>query len=113
MGEVYLAVARGLGGFEKPLALKLLLPHLGQKKDLVERFLAEAHLAAKMNHVNVAQIFDVGTTDGRFFIAMELVRGVALSALIKSLRRTGQKLPGDVVAFVARAVCDGLHHAHS
>jgi serine/threonine protein kinase len=113
MGEVYLAMARGLGGFEKPLALKLLLPHLGQKQDLVERFLAEAHLAAKMNHVNVAQIFDVGTTDGRFFIAMELVRGVSLSALIKSLKRSGQSLPGGVVAFVARAVCDGLHHAHS
>jgi serine/threonine-protein kinase len=35
MGEVYLAVQRGLADFEKPLALKLLLPHLSQDPEAV------------------------------------------------------------------------------
>jgi serine/threonine-protein kinase len=113
MGEVYLAIASGLGGFEKPLALKLLLPHLSDKKPVVDRFLAEAHLAAKMSHVNVAHIFDVGTAEGRFFIAMELVRGVSLASLIKSQLKSGKHLPSGVVAYISRAVCDGLHHAHT
>jgi serine/threonine-protein kinase len=113
MGEVYLAIASGLGGFEKPLALKLLLPHLSDKKPVVDRFLAEAHLAAKMSHVNVAHIFDVGTAEGRYFIAMELVRGVSLASLIKSQLKSGKHLPVGVVAYISRAVCDGLHHAHT
>jgi len=113
MGEVYLAIQSGLGGFEKPLALKLLLPHLAERPSTVQRFLEEAQVAAKMNHVNVAQIFDVGTAGGRYFIAMELVRGVSLSALIKALKLAKRQLPLELVAYVARAVCDGLHHAHA
>jgi serine/threonine-protein kinase len=113
MGEVYLAIQTGLGGFEKPLALKLLLPHLAEKPQTVQRFLAEAQVAAKMNHVNVAQIFDVGTERGRYFIAMELVRGVSLSVLIKALKMAKRQLPPDLIALIARGVCDGLHHAHS
>jgi serine/threonine-protein kinase len=112
MGEVYLAIQSGIGGFEKPLALKLLLPHLAQRRGVVDRFLEEAHLAAKMNHINVAQIFDVGSENGRYFIAMELVRGVALSVLISALREAGQQLPVELVSYIGRAVCDGLHHAH-
>ncbi len=113
MGEVYLAIQSGMGGFEKPLALKLLLPHLAERAPTVERFLAEAQVAAKMNHVNVAQIFDVGTADGRYFIAMELVRGVSLAVLIRALKAARQLLPVEVIAYVARSVCDGLHHAHA
>ncbi len=113
MGEVYLAIQTGLGGFEKPLALKLLLPHLAERPSTVKRFLEEAQVAAKMNHVNVAQIFDVGAERGRYFIAMELVRGVSLSALVKALKLAQRQLPAEVIAYVARAVCDGLHHAHA
>src|SRR5258705_12212786 len=113
MGEVYLAIQTGLGGFEKPMALKLLLPHLAEKPETVQRFLAEAQVAAKMNHVNVAQIFDVGTEHGRYFIAMELVRGVSLSLLIKALKMAKRQLPAELIGYVARGVCEGLHHAHS
>src|SRR5439155_22792595 len=72
-----------------------------------------AQVAAKMNHVNVAQIFDVGTAQGRYFIAMELVRGVSLSVLIKCLKLAQRPLPAELIAYVGRAVCDGLHHAHA
>jgi eukaryotic-like serine/threonine-protein kinase len=113
MGEVYLAIQTGLGGFEKPLALKLLLPHLAERPSTVKRFLEEAQVAAKMNHVNVAQIFDVGAERGRYFIAMELVRGVSLSALVKALKLAQRQLPAEVIAYVARSICDGLHHAHA
>src|SRR5687768_15064797 len=83
MGEVFVALQTGLGQFEKPLALTLLLPHLAEDPSSVEMFLQEARLASRMSHPNVVQIYDVGTESGRFYLAMELVRGVALSQLIR------------------------------
>jgi hypothetical protein len=112
MGEVYVATQLGLGEYRKPLALKLLLPHLSEDGQAVQMFLHEAHLAAKMNHPNVVQIFDVGKEDERYFIAMELVRGVPVSIFIEALAEAGRKLPAELLTYVGRALCDGLHHAH-
>src|SRR4051812_12981586 len=83
MGEVYVGVQRGLGDFEKPMAIKLLLPHLAEDASAVQEFLNEARVASRLSHPNVVQIFDVGEEGGRYFIAMELVRGISLSGLLK------------------------------
>jgi eukaryotic-like serine/threonine-protein kinase len=112
MGEVFLATQTGMGAFSKPLVLKLMLPHLASRPRAIELFLAEARLASRMNHPNVVQIFDVGVIDGRYFIAMELVRGVSLARLVSALREHGEHLPLDLLLYVARALCDALHHAH-
>ena len=112
MGEVFLATQTGLGAFAKPLVLKLLLPHLTSSERAVEMFLDEARLASRMNHSNVVSIFDVGVIEGRYFIAMELVRGVSLAKLVVALRERNEALPVDLWVYVARCLCDGLHHAH-
>ncbi len=112
MGEVYLAVQTGIGSFEKPLALKLLLPHLSGRENAVRMFLDEARLAARMNHGNITQIFDVGVVDGRYFIAMELVQGVSLAALTAALAKRQSPPAIELVLYVARSLCEGLHHAH-
>ena len=112
MGEVFLATQTGLGAFAKPLVLKLLLPHLTSSERAVEMFLDEARLASRMNHANVVSIFDVGVIEGRYFIAMELVRGVSLAKLVVALRERNEALPFDLWLYVARCLCDGLHHAH-
>ena len=113
MGEVYLGVQLGLGSFQKPLVLKLMLPHLSEDPSSVQMFLDEAHLAAQMNHPNVVQVFDVGVQDGRYFIAMELVRGVSLSSLVRALSQHGRQVSGAMLAHVARGLCAGLEHAHT
>ncbi len=112
MGEVYLGLQRGIGSFEKPLALKLLLPHLAGDERTVSMFLDEARVAARMNHPNVTQIFDVGLVDGRYFIAMELVHGVSLAQLIVALAAQQTPPSKELVQGVARALFDGLQHAH-
>jgi serine/threonine-protein kinase len=112
MGEVFLATQTGLGAFAKPLVLKLLLPHLTQSLRAVEMFLDEARLASRMNHPNVVSIFDVGMIEGRYFIAMELVRGVSLARLVSSLRDRGEAVPPELWIYIARSLCDGLQHAH-
>ena len=112
MGEGYRAVQTGLGSFEKPLALKLLLPHLAEEPRFVKMFLDEASLAARMGHPNVVQILDVGVEQGTYFLAMELVRGASLSVLIKNLAAAQERASPQLCVYVARALCDGLHHAH-
>lgn len=112
MGEVYLALQTGIGSFEKPMALKLLLPHLSEKERAVRMFLDEARLAARMNHPNITQIFDVGVVEGRYFIAMELVKGVSLSKLCSAMLKQNQLPATQLVLFVARCLLEALHHAH-
>jgi serine/threonine-protein kinase len=112
MGEVYVGVQKGLGDFEKPLAIKLLLPHLADEPAAVAEFLNEARIASRLSHPNVVQIFDVGQEDGRYYIAMELVRGISLWGLLNQLMVHNEQLPPAMVSFIAHGLLDGLHHAH-
>ncbi len=112
MGEVYLGVQTGIGQFQRPVAVKLLLPHLSDDASVVGMFLQEARLGAQMSHPNVAQVYDVGLEHDRYFIAMELVRGVSLSRLIAGLKGAKELLSPELVAYVGRCLCEGLHVAH-
>ncbi len=112
MGEIYIARQTGAGAFEKRVALKLLLPHLGEDEELVRMFLDEARIAARMNHPNIVQIFDLGRADGQYFIAMALIEGVSLSRLLKACRAQKELLPIPVVRAIAQGLCDALSYAH-
>ncbi|MFO0599716.1 MAG: serine/threonine-protein kinase [Myxococcaceae bacterium] len=112
MGEVYVGVQTGIGDFRRPVAVKLLLPHLADDEHIISMFLREARLAAQMQSAHIAQVFDVGFEHDRYFIAMELVRGVSLSKLIAGLKATQRQLRFEELVHVARALSDGLHVAH-
>ena len=76
MGEVYLAQDTRLG---RKIALKLLSSDFAKDQHRVRRFAQEARAASALNHPNVCVIHEVGkTTDGRHFIAMELIEGITL-----------------------------------
>jgi serine/threonine protein kinase/Tol biopolymer transport system component len=76
MGEVYLALDSRLG---RKIALKLLPPDFAKDQHRVRRFAQEARAASALNHPNVCVIHEVGkTSDGRHFIAMELIDGITL-----------------------------------
>src|SRR5438876_2077002 len=76
MGEVYLAQDTRLG---RKIALKLLSQDFARDQHRVRRFAQEARAASALNHPNVCVIHEVGkTSDGRHFIAMELIEGITL-----------------------------------
>lgn len=76
MGEIYLAQDSRLG---RKIALKLLPPDFAKDQHRVRRFAQEARAASALNHPNVCVIHEVGkTSDGRHFIAMELIDGITL-----------------------------------
>ena len=113
MGEVFLARRRGPAGFEKVLILKKILPHLTENKEFVELFLGEARLAARMNHRNIVQVFELGEQDGGYFIAMEYVQGKALRDVIDIAFQKREKLHGELCRSIVGQICDGASYAHN
>jgi len=106
MGDVYRALDTRL---ERPVALKLLGERLSDDESFRQRMLTESRLAAGLDHPNVVPIYEAGEADGRLFIAMRLVEGSDLKAL---LRRTGALAPERAVA-IASQVADALDAAHA
>ena len=113
MAEVFLALEEGVGGFRKLIVIKRLHHHLAEEPEMVEMFLDEARLAARLNHPHVVQTNKIGTFEGQHFIAMEYLEGQPLSKIIKRLARRNQTLPPELAARCISDALDGLAYAHA
>ncbi|MBI5528190.1 MAG: serine/threonine protein kinase [Deltaproteobacteria bacterium] len=112
MAEIWLARQTGMQGFEKPVVIKRILPHLSTDQVFVKMFLDEARVAACLNHPNIVQIYDLGCVDGQYFIAMEFVDGVDVSTVLKMGRTRKTPLKLRFTLRIVSQACEGLHHAH-
>ncbi|MDQ3384699.1 MAG: protein kinase [Actinomycetota bacterium] len=92
----------------RPVAVKVLLPHLARDAAFVQRFKREAVSAARLSHPNIVSLFDTCSDGGTEAIVMALVRGSTLRA---HLDEAGPMSPGQVIA-VGAQVADALGHAH-
>ncbi len=105
MAEVWEGVDEVLA---RPVALKVLHPHLAADESFRERFRREAISAARLAHPNVVATFDTGEDEGTAFIVMELIKGRTLRQL---LQEQGP-LPPAVVAALGIQIAEALQHAH-
>lgn len=112
MAEVFLARADGPRGFQKKCVLKRILPHFTDDPAFVDMFLAEARLAADLNHPNLVQIFDFGEVDGQYFIAMEYIDGPNLRSLNREVRHHDGPMRLTLAARIITLAAEGLHCAH-
>ncbi|RVU42334.1 PEGA domain-containing protein [Lujinxingia sediminis] len=112
MGEIYLARARGAGGFEKRVIIKTILPHLAEEEEFVTKFLDEGRIVVQLTHGNIVPVFDMGEQDGEYFIAMEYVEGLDLREVLKRLEARGEHLPVEHALHIAAEICKGLGYAH-
>ncbi len=107
MGAVYLAVQKRLS---RPVAIKVLLAHLLQDREIRGRFEREARIIAQLVHPAIVTVFDFGVlASGNAFLVMEYLEGATVAALI---RREGKLAPsrvGAILAPIAQAV--DLAHA--
>ncbi len=93
---------------ERPVAVKVMNPHLAVDPDLKERFRREAKNAAAVAHPNIIDIYDYGETDeGTPFLVMEILDGTALTGLIER-----GPMPAPQVAAIGVQVARGLARAH-
>src|SRR5438105_14858056 len=80
MADVFLAEDQQLG---RKVALKLLHRRFAEDPDFVERFRREAQAAAGLQHPNVVSVYDRGSYDDTYYIAMEYLPGRSLKQLIR------------------------------
>ncbi len=81
MATVYVAQDERL---DRPVALKVMHPHLAESADFVARFRREARAAARIVHPGVVSVFDQGVVHGQGFLVMELVAGPNLRTLLQA-----------------------------
>ena len=103
-GVVYEARDRDLG---RLVALKIVRPAPRSSTDRADLLLREAEAAAHLNHPNVVTLYDVGRWEGGPYLVFELLRGESLE---ERLRRGPLTAAGALR--IARAVAEGLAHAH-
>jgi serine/threonine-protein kinase len=112
MAEVFRAVAESLQGFKKNVAIKRILPNLTKNKKFIRMFLDEARLSLHLQHANVVQVFDIGVSEGMYFIVMEYVDGANLKTVVESLKRQGKRMRVAHSLYLMMEVCKGLAYAH-
>ncbi|HEX8921978.1 MAG TPA: bifunctional serine/threonine-protein kinase/formylglycine-generating enzyme family protein, partial [Pyrinomonadaceae bacterium] len=105
MGEVYLAQDARLG---RKVALKLLPSYFTKDEGRLRRFRQEACTASALNHPNIITVYEIGETEGRHFIAVELIEGVTL----RQRSRSGRIKVAEVLDIAVQAA-SALTAAHT
>src|SRR5262249_34122249 len=112
MAEILLARLVGPSGFERPVVLKRILPHLAREPEFVHMFLDEARIVAGITHPNVVQVQELGKDGNELFLAMEYLEGETLWGLMRRLAVRGERLDTPLAVRVIVQACAGLHAAH-
>jgi tRNA A-37 threonylcarbamoyl transferase component Bud32 len=112
MAEVWRAEAPGAEGFVKEVALKLIRGDHDARGDFVRMFIQEARRASRLTHANIVQVFEFDQVDGRYYIAMELVRGRTLREVVDRCRELGVRFGLARAVHVCAEVARALGYAH-
>ena len=113
MGVVYEAEQLGAREFIKRIAIKVVRQNYASQKQFIDNFIGEAKLVADLIHTNIVQTYHLGETNGVYFIAMELIRGVNLEQFAQQLTDKRRQLPKELAVFIVSRVCRGLAYAHA
>jgi serine/threonine-protein kinase len=112
MAEIFLARQWGQGGFFRDVVIKRLFSHYADHERALRMFQDEARLLSELSHPNIPQVYDLGYSDGYWYLAMEYVRGVSLADLCRAAAKAQKPMPLSVAIGITQQVCMALHHAH-
>ena len=105
MGAVYKGYDPALN---RPVAIKVMAPHLTWEKRFVDRFLREARTVARLHHPHIVSIHDVGEQDGLYYLVMAFIEGESLGRLVA---REGRLAPERATSLLGQ-VGAALDYAH-
>jgi len=113
-GMASVCFGRQLGhvGFARTVAIKRLHPHVAREPDFVQMFLDEARLATRISNAHVVQTLDVVASGGELLLVMEYVHGEALSKLLTTTAKRGERVDPRIAVMIATNIFEGLHAAH-
>jgi len=111
MAEVFAGFVMGSHGFQKPVAIKRLLPELATDHVFVERLIGEAKLLVGMQHGNVVSVLDLAREGDDVFLVMEFVDGPSLRQLLKARGSRGLSL--GAASYIVQSAAAGLQFAHA
>jgi serine/threonine protein kinase len=112
MAEVFVAKAFGVEGFERLLAIKKILPTMGEDEEFISMFVDEARIAVQLSHANIVQVLELGKHDENLYIAMEYISGRDVRQLLERFRKRKQAMPIPQAALIAARICEALDYAH-
>jgi serine/threonine protein kinase len=113
MGAVYEAYQVGAEGFAKRVALKVILQELTDDAEFVDMFISEAKLVADLVHENIVQIYQLGCTDGLYYMSQEFIDGVTLEEFVLRHSELDVAVPVEITAFIMARICRALEYAHT
>ena len=113
MAQVYLALSGELSGFRTLVVVKRILPNLSSNRHFIDMFFDEARIAARLDHPNIVRIIEVGQDRDEYFLAMELVQGKPLSAILRRAAKHQRPLSQAQAAFLVAQAANGLGYAHN
>ena len=111
MAEVFAGRSLGSHGFQKPVAIKRLLPELAKDEVFVTRLIGEAKLLVGMQHGNIVSVLDLSREGDDVFLVMEFVDGPSLRQLIKARAAKGLSLA--ISTYIVQSAAAGLEFAHA
>ena len=109
MAETFVAERRGPGAFVQRVCLKRIRADLANDPELARQFMAEAAIAARLRHANIASVLDFGEDQGVLYMAIELIDGVDLRELIHG---APSGLPAALAIHIGVELCTALDVAH-
>ena len=112
MASILLGRLVGPRGFEHPVVIKRILPHLARVPEFVDMFVDEARIVAGIRHPNVVTVHELGREGDELFLVMEYLEGESIGGLMRRLLARSEELDRTLAAHVVAEACAGLHAAH-
>ncbi len=109
MADVYVGRHTTLN---RPMAVKILHPHMTVNAELRRRFRDEAQSVAALRHPNIVQVNDFDVVEDRPYIVMELLEGMSFAEYLRGLHGMGHSLPLDTIVRLTGQVSSALDYAH-
>ena len=113
MAEVFRGFTFDLDGFRHDIAVKKLLPQYRDDRAFVTMLTDEYRLVSRLEHPNIAQVYELVDIDRELLIAMEYVDGKDLRSSAVKARKMRRAMSFADIAYIMARALDGLHHAHT
>jgi serine/threonine protein kinase len=111
--EIFLATQRGAQGFEKLVVLKRIFPAFYADPQFRNMLIDEALIAMSLSHSNIVQVLDLGEADGQYVMALELVDGWSLDAVLRRANAANLPIPPALALYLTAEICRALAYAHA